>query len=140
MIGITSYGAYIPWHRLDRQEFLRAWGGFAIPGERSVAYFDEDSVTMAVEAAIDCLKGKDPQKVGGLYFATTTSPYKEKQCSPLMSLPLNLRRDIRTADITSSMRAGATAMSLAADSIKAGTENSVLVTVSWRRRLPAGQG
>jgi hydroxymethylglutaryl-CoA synthase len=130
MIGITSYGAYIPWHRLDRQEFLRAWGGFAIPGERSVAYCDEDSVTMAVEASLDCLKGHDPQKVDGLYFATTTSPYKEKQCSPLISMPLNMRRDIRTADITSSMRAGGTAVSLAQDTIKAGTANSVLVAVS----------
>jgi len=56
MIGIKSFGAYIPWHRLDRQQFLKAWGGFAIPGERSVAYYDEDSVTMAVEASMNCLK------------------------------------------------------------------------------------
>ncbi len=26
MVGITSYGAYIPWHRLDRTSFVRAWG------------------------------------------------------------------------------------------------------------------
>jgi len=32
MIGITSYGAYIPWHRIDRQLFQQAWGGFAMPG------------------------------------------------------------------------------------------------------------
>ena len=130
MIGITSYGAYIPWRRLDRQQFLNAWGGFAIPGERSVAYFDEDSVTMAVEAAIDCLKGQDPQQVDGLYFATTTSPYREKQVSSLIGMPLNLRPEIRTADVTTSLRAGTTAMSLALDTIKAGSASSVLTIAS----------
>jgi len=100
MVGITSYGAYIPWHRIDRQNFLKAWGGFAMPGEKAIASYDEDSLTMAVEASIDCLRGIDAHKVDGLYFATTTSPYKEKQCSALMALPLDLRRDIRTADIT----------------------------------------
>ncbi|GAG24887.1 unnamed protein product, partial [marine sediment metagenome] len=81
MIGITSYGAYIPWHRIDRQNFVKAWGGFAIPGERAVASYDEDSLTMSVEAARDCLGDTDPHTVDGLFFATTTSPYKEKQCS-----------------------------------------------------------
>jgi hydroxymethylglutaryl-CoA synthase len=84
MIGIKSFGAYIPWHRLDRQQFLKAWGGFAIPGERSVAYYDEDSVTMAVEASMNCLKDFDTQKVDGLYFATTSAPYKEKQSAATM--------------------------------------------------------
>ena len=86
MIGITSYGAYIPWHRIDRQLFQQAWGGFAMPGERSVAYCDEDSVTMAVEAAMDCLSDLDSRAVDGLIFATTTSPYKEKLCSASMAL------------------------------------------------------
>ncbi len=81
MIGITSYGAYIPWHRIDRQQFTKAWGGFAIPGERAVAYYDEDSVTMAVEAALDCIRDVAPSIVDSLLFATTTSPYKEKLCS-----------------------------------------------------------
>ncbi|UCG84338.1 MAG: 3-hydroxy-3-methylglutaryl CoA synthase, partial [Dehalococcoidia bacterium] len=109
MIGITAYGAYIPWHRLDRQLFLQAWGGFAIPGERSVAYYDEDSVTMAVEAAMDCLRDREPNNVDGLFFTTTTSPYKEKLCSATMALALNLRRDIRTVDIIGSLRSGTSA-------------------------------
>ncbi len=27
MVGTILYGAYIPWHRLDRTSFVRAWGG-----------------------------------------------------------------------------------------------------------------
>lgn len=133
MVGIVSYGAYIPWHRLDRQDFVKAWGGFGIPGERAVAYWDEDSVTMAVEAAIDCTEGFDIKKVDGLYFASTTSPYKEKQCSSLMTLPLDLRRDIRTADFNTSLRSGSIAMAQAYDTIKAGSANSILVATADNR-------
>ena len=74
MVGIKSYGAYIPLHRIDRAEFQRAWGGFGMPGEKSVGNFDEDSVTMAVESALDCLNGTDPKAIDSLLFATTTSP------------------------------------------------------------------
>jgi hydroxymethylglutaryl-CoA synthase len=136
--GISSYGAYIPWHRMDRGLFANVWGGFAIPGEKAIANYDEDSVTMAVAAAMDCLSGFDPQKVDGLFFASTTSPYKEKQCSAIMALTLDLRRDTRTADITTSLRSGTTAMGLALDSIRAGTAGSVLVTASDTRLAAPG--
>src|SRR5512136_2608991 len=100
---------------MKRENCVKAWGGFAMPGERAVAYYDEDSVSMAVEAALDCLTGMDPKKVDGLFFATTTSPYKEKQCSALMAIPLDMRQDIRTADLNASLRAGTTALALAYD-------------------------
>lgn len=53
MLGITAYGAYIPWHRLSKQLCAQTWGGFGAPGERAVAYFDKDSITMAVAASQD---------------------------------------------------------------------------------------
>jgi 3-hydroxy-3-methylglutaryl CoA synthase len=93
---------------------------------------------MSVEAAIDCMRDTDPHKVDGLFFATTTSPYKEKQCSALIAMPLDLRRDIRTADITTSLRSGTTAVALAVDTIKAGTANSILVTVADSRMAAPG--
>jgi len=133
MVGITSYGAYLPLHRLDRRNFAKTWGGFGIPGERTVAYYDEDSVTMAVEAAMDCLRATDPKAVDGLLFATTTSPYKEKQCSALMAVPLDLRRDLRTADVTTSLKSGSTAMAMAADTVRAGSGDPILVTVADNR-------
>jgi hydroxymethylglutaryl-CoA synthase len=141
MVGITSYGAYIPWHRMKREDCVKAWGGFAMPGERAVAYYDEDSVSMAVEASLDCLTGVDAKKVDGLFFATTTSPYKEKQCSALMAVPLDMRSDIRTADVTTSLRAGTSALMLAADTVKAGSASSLLVAAAdMRLGAPAGMG
>ena len=54
MIGITSIGAYIPLYRLKREEIAGMWGTKGIGGEKAVAGYDEDSVTMAVAAARDC--------------------------------------------------------------------------------------
>lgn len=139
MVGITAYGAYIPWHRMDRQQCVKAWGGFGIPGEKAVAYFDEDSLTMAVEAALDCLGDSDSRAIDGLYFASTTAPYKEKQCAAIMALALDLRRDVRTADIGSSLRSGTIAFGMAVDAIQSGSAKSVLVTAAdMRLAAPAG--
>ena len=55
MLGIVSYGGYIPAFRLERKLIADAWGRNSIGGERSVANNDEDSITMAVEAAVNCL-------------------------------------------------------------------------------------
>ena len=112
MAGIASYGAYIPLYRLDRAEITKAWGGqFPVPGEKAVASYDEDSITMAYAAAADCLTGIDRKKVGGLYFASTTSPYKEKQASTTIAGALALGTEIRTADFSGSLRAGTIALS-----------------------------
>ena len=65
MIGITSYGAYIPRLRLDRMSIFQSMGWFApaimmvAQGERSMCNWDEDTITMAVAASRDCLKGMD---------------------------------------------------------------------------------
>ena len=94
-IGITSYGAYIPLHRMSREIFFKSWGGAKMPGERSICNFDEDSVTMAMESAIDCLTGIDSKTIDGLFFATTTSTYKERLCASILAAALDMRRDIR---------------------------------------------
>lgn len=139
MAGIVAYGAYIPWHRMDRKLFAKTWGGFGIPGEKAVAYHDEDSVTMAVEAAIDCLNGTDRSSIDGLIFATTTASYKEKQCSALMSIPLDLRRDIRTVDVNTSLRSGTIALDLAFDQVVSKRARNVLITAADSRMgAPAG--
>ena len=60
MARIASFGAYVPLYRLSRQQIGDAWGIPAVPGERAVANADEDSLTMAVAAGLDCLAGIDP--------------------------------------------------------------------------------
>jgi 3-hydroxy-3-methylglutaryl CoA synthase len=83
MIGITAYGAYIPRLRLSRQAAVAANGWFnpalaaLAKGERAMANWDEDSLTMAVEAARDCLDGTRPDGLAGVTLASTTPPFED---------------------------------------------------------------
>ena len=134
MAGISAYGAYIPRYRLGA-----ASSGWNSPLERSIANFDEDSVTMAVAAGADCLWGRDRQAVDGLVFATTTPPYAEKQCAAIIATALDLRRDIFAADITGVLRAGTTALKTALDAVAAGSARQVLVIAAdTRQGAPRG--
>jgi 3-hydroxy-3-methylglutaryl CoA synthase len=130
MAGIVAYGAYIPKFRLSRDLIARAWGSGSMGGEKAVANFDEDTITMAVEAAFDCLGDTDPKKVDSLYFASTTSPYKEKQSASLMATVLDLRRDILTSDFSGSLRAGTNALKAGLDAIEGKSAGMALVTAT----------
>jgi len=139
MIGITSYGAYIPRLRLERSSIVQNMGWFApaimmvAQGERSMCNWDEDAITMAVAASRDCLIGKDKLAVDGVYLASTTLPFADRQNAGIVSTALNLRDNIITSDFTSSQKAGTTALVTAFEALKGGERKSILVTVADRR-------
>ncbi len=136
MIGIKSFGAYIPVYRLSASELARAWGGRGGRGEIAVANYDEDSITMAVEAAIDCLNGMDLAIPDGLYFASTTPPYDEKLSASIVAAATDLRDELFTLDIGNSLRSGTGAVKAACDAIKGGSAKNVLVTAADCRLAP----
>jgi len=136
MVGIVSYGAYIPIHRLSREKLDQVWGGGAGKGEKAITNWDEDSITMAVEAGTDCLKGIERGSVNALYFATTTPPYKEKQSASIIAAALDLNEDIIAADFANSLRSGTIAIRAALDAVKAGSAKKVLVIASDCRIPP----
>jgi len=131
MVGITSHGAYIPMLRLPLSAISgggrKATGG---GGEKAVANYDEDSVTMAVAAATNCLEGIDRASIDGVLFASTSYAYKEKQAASIVAKALDLRRDVVTADFADSLRAGTTALRAGLDAVKAGSARTVLVVAS----------
>ncbi len=133
MVGIGSFGAYVPLYRLGRQEMGQTWGIPAVPGERAVANGDEDSITMAVEAALECLEGVDPASIDGVYFATTTSPYAEKQGAALIASTLDLQKNVFTADFTDSIRSATEALRAALDAVQGGSAKNVLVVAGDSR-------
>jgi 3-hydroxy-3-methylglutaryl CoA synthase len=130
MVGIASYGAYVPRLRLPLSAIA---GGKPGGPEKSVANWDEDSVTMAVAAAIACLDGVERTTVDGVVFASTSYPFKEKQAAAIIAKALDLRRDVLTVDLGDSLRAGTTALRTAADSIRAGSAKRVLVVAGETR-------
>lgn len=129
-VGITSVGAYIPFYRMDRKNIAHAWERGSLKGERSVANVDEDSVTMAVEAAINCLRNTQRDQIDALFFASVTAPYAEKSHSGLIATVCDLRENVFTADFAHSTKAGTSALKAAIDAVKAKTAKRVLVTAA----------
>ncbi|MBC2712296.1 MAG: SDR family NAD(P)-dependent oxidoreductase [Desulfosarcina sp.] len=143
MVGITSFGSYIPRLRLDRMSIFQSMGWFApaivmvAQGERSMCNWDEDSLTMAVAAAKDCLTDVDKSRIDGLYLASTTLPFADRQNAGIVATALNLRSDILTSDFTASQKAGTGALITALDAVKAGDRRQVLVAAADRRETRA---
>ena len=142
--GITAFGAYIPRLRLQRSAILRAnaWANGALAahgqGERSMCNWDEDSVTMAVEAARDALAGADRSAVSAVHLASTTLPFTDRQNAGICAEALNLGTDIATLDIGSSLRAGTTGLVNALGAVRAGAPGEVLFIASEHRRSRTG--
>src|SRR6266702_958178 len=108
MAGIVSYGTYIPTYRLPRDLIAKEWGTPSLGGERAVANFDEDSLTLAVNASIDAFGSRDPQTLAGVFFAST------------IATVLDASPEVRTMDFTDTLRAGTSALLTALDLVQSG--------------------
>ncbi len=133
MTGITSYGAYVPRLRLNRMSVFQHMGWFApavvmvAQGERSFCNWDEDSLTMAVAAAQDCLKGLDKRTVDALYLCSTTLPFADRLNAGIVKTALNLRNDLVAQDLTSSLKAGTSGLITALSAVRSGDLHRALV-------------
>ncbi|HOE17040.1 MAG TPA: zinc ribbon domain-containing protein [Syntrophorhabdaceae bacterium] len=125
MVGIISYGGYIPLWRLSRSAIAAG-----LKGEKAIAGFDEDSITMAVAAAAECLKGVDRNDIDALILCSTTLPYVEKQSAAILARALDLRKDILTTDITGCLRGGTIGLRIALDMVKSGSAKNVLIAAA----------
>jgi len=110
----------------------------AARGEKAVANYDEDTVTMAVAAAQDCLNGCVREDIGGLYLASTTAPHLERQNAAICSAALDLKTDIRAADFGTSLKSGTSALISACDAVKSGDIKSFLVCAADSRQGKPG--
>lgn len=117
--GIIGYGSYLPYYRLTRQ----AMGGGR--GERTIASYDEDSVSMAVEAGRQALAGADASAIDNLIFATTSPPYAEKLNAAALSVALDLQSSTRSVEVGCNSRMGLAALLLGADMAAAGRTSLV---------------
>jgi len=142
MIGITAYGAYIPRLRLARKTIVdaNAWyaAGFAgkAKGTRAFVNFDEDSITLAVAAARDCLGPDDDRShVAGVILASGTLPFAERLNAGVVCEALTLPETVDASDATGSQRAALSAFVQAVATVAAdGGAHSVLVVAADARR------
>jgi 3-hydroxy-3-methylglutaryl CoA synthase/uncharacterized OB-fold protein len=131
--GISGLAAYLPHWRLQRSAITQVLGSSAGKGSRTVASYDEDAVTMAVEAGRRARRGT-VGPVDSLWFASTTGPYAEKTAAPLVHAALRLDGDVIAADAGPGLRGAAAALRSALRS----TDPGVLVAAADVRTGPAG--
>jgi 3-hydroxy-3-methylglutaryl CoA synthase len=122
--GITAYGAYVPRLRIDRAIIADAHR-WAMPGlrgqakgSRAFASWDEDAITMAVEAARDALGDKGAGAIGALRLASTTMPYADLQNAAIVAGAIGAPHAIASSDAGGSQRAGTSALLQALRSIE----------------------
>lgn len=143
-IGLTGFGGYIPRLRLQRKAVAQANAWIAPnflgkgKGERSMANWDEDAVTMAVEAARDLLgPDEDRSHVDALFFGSTTMPFKDRLNAGIISAALTLEEAVRAVDVASTQRAGTSALLQALTAVKAGEAKHALVLAADHRKTRA---
>ena len=142
-VGIHAFGAYIPKARLQRKVMAHAYSWFnpALAslgqGERAIANWDEDALTMAVEAARNTLSPQQYAQIDGLYLASTSLPFQDRQNAGIAAEAMHLGNDLQTMDITGSQRAGTSAL-LTALQIAVGNERNTLVIGGEKRQAKAG--
>ncbi len=136
-LGLLAYGGYLPKSRLQRAEIARTHGWFnpglkgKAKGERTMANWDEDAVTMAVEATRDCLSDWDTQNLSGLYMGSTSFPFQDRQNAGIIADALGFPSSILTLDLSSSKRAGSSALAVA---LKSASKDAAPVVVVGSER------
>jgi 3-hydroxy-3-methylglutaryl CoA synthase len=138
--GITGYGGYVPRLRMERSAIAAAHQWMApglaslSKGQRAFCSWDEDSITMGVEAARDALGDRAREHFVNAFFASTTMPFSDLQNAAILSNALGLPDRIRTLDIGQSQRAGTSGL-LAA--LAEGAGPSLFVASDRPRGKPA---
>jgi 3-hydroxy-3-methylglutaryl CoA synthase/uncharacterized OB-fold protein len=105
-------------------------------GEKAVAGHDEDSVTLAVNAALNAVPDGDSRGIDAIYFASTTPPYREKQSATTVAAVLDTGSALRTADFTDSLRAATSALRAGLDVVAAGGRRALVCAGDCRMGEP----
>jgi 3-hydroxy-3-methylglutaryl CoA synthase len=133
MRGIISYGAYVPFRRLDRTEIARFFGTGGGKGTRAVASYDEDTTSMGVEAARFALRAAGGAAPAALWFATTAPSYLDKTNANTIHAALRLDRDVPAIDMNGSVRSAVGALRTA---LACGAGDTLVVASDIRTGMP----
>jgi hydroxymethylglutaryl-CoA synthase len=135
MGGVIAYGTYLPYHRLDRRRITNVLGSGGGKGTRAVASYDEDTTSMAVEAARLALATlPDRRIVEQLFFATTAAAYADKTNATAIHAALSLPAETLAVDMAGAVRSGVGALVVAGQS----PVPSLAVLSDIRTGLPGG--
>jgi 3-hydroxy-3-methylglutaryl CoA synthase/uncharacterized OB-fold protein len=128
--GILAFGGYVPFRRLDRRTIAAVAGTGGGSGTRSVASYDEDTTTMAVEAARTTMR--NAPALSALWFATTTPAYADRTNATAIHAALRLDRDVVAADAAGAVRSAVATLRAAL----VAPEPALVVAADTRAGLP----
>lgn len=129
MIGIVSYGVYIPRFRIKPSQIAEAWGKVAEEVEKSlgvmekaVASYDEDTITLAIEASYQALSNAQikPHEIGAITVGSESHPYAVKPSSTIVAEILGMGTDYLAVDLQFACKAGTTGIQLLSSLAQAG--------------------
>jgi hydroxymethylglutaryl-CoA synthase len=130
MVGIVSYGVYVPKWRIKADEIAQLWGHDAesykqglLVEEKSVPSLDEDTTTIAVQAARDALRRApevDPQEIGALYVGSESHPYAVKPTAATVAEAIGATPSLTAADLEFACKAGTAGIQACMGLVKAG--------------------
>lgn len=136
MIGIVSYGTYIPQYRIRLGDIAAAWkkqGEEVVSSlkvaEKSVPAADEDAVTIALEAALRALhsvQGK-PSDIEVLLVGSESHPYAVNPTSTIVGELLCMGRNYLAADLEFACKAATAGMQAVAGLVASGQVRCGLV-------------
>ncbi len=121
MASIIGYGTYIPHYRIKIDEIARVWNDDADSikkglniSEKSVPDIDEDSATMAVEAARRSIlhSGISSGEVGAIYVGSESHPYAVKPTAALVAQAISAGPALTAADLEFACKAGTAGMQM----------------------------
>ena len=119
MVAIVSYGAYVPKYRIKVEEIARVWGRQAKSisaglnvFEKSVPSIDEDTATIAVEAARKAVEhgGINAKEIGAIYVGSESHPYAVKPTATIVAEAIGATPDLTAADYEFACKAGTAGM------------------------------
>ncbi len=116
--AILSFGRYIPRNRIESNVIAAHWkrGTEQAEGlgilEKSVPSSDEDTFTIAWEAAKIALRNIDPQSISALFVGSESHPYAVKPTSGMLVSALGINHFCHAADLEFACKAGTTAMQI----------------------------
>ncbi|HJJ55183.1 MAG TPA: hydroxymethylglutaryl-CoA synthase [Methanocorpusculum sp.] len=132
MVGIITYGAYVPRYRITVEEIARVWGANAaeISGglgvfEKTVPDYDENTATFAVEAARAALRRRpiNPQEIKAVYVGSESHPYAVKPTAVTVGEAIGATPVMTAADYEFACKAGTAGIQTAMGLVSSGMMN-----------------
>jgi len=130
-VGIVGYGAYVPRFRLPATEVARVWRGSedVLPvTEKAVPGLDEDTATIALEAARNALARAaiDPARLGAVWVGSESHPYAVKPTSTIVAEAIGAVPHTQAGDWEFACKAGTEALQAAIGFVGSGMTDYAL--------------